>query len=348
MTQQEMSLLTHDLLTPAQRARMIEGDFLRLGVIGSGDIVGVRNHPSLYAMPAKVEAVCDINETRARQNAKAFGIPHVFTDYTRLLAEVELDGVIVTAGPTAHPQMAIDAMEAGLAVLTEKPPALSASETARMLEASERTGRICMTAFNKRFATIYRRAQAEIAAPGFGGASLLALNWYSPVWFTDDPDRPITWFLLDFGIHAIDVVRFLCGEVEEVYARGADQAYAIALSFANGAVGSVTLSGRRDARLVEQVEVTGANGQSVTLTDGQHLIRYDGSEVGAWHHTAFTITDSFAENGYRGEIAEFLAAIEEGREPESSIASAHETMRLYDAICLSLKSGDPVALADLG
>jgi hypothetical protein len=65
--------------------------------------------------------------------------------------------------------------------------------------------------------------------------------------------------------------------------------------------------------MVEQMELRGAPGQAVTVADGK--------EIADWRRLAFTVTESFAENGLRGELVEFLAAIQEQREPESSIPS---------------------------
>lgn len=347
MSRKEIVLLTDDTLTERQRRRLLDGDFLRLAVIGCGEIFTWRTHPSLYGLPVELVAVCDLDEARAKQVAAAFRVPRVFTDHARMLSELELDGVIVTVGSKFHPQIAVDVMEAGLPVLTEKPPATSSEGTAKMLEASRRTGQICMTAFMKRFAPVYRQARAEIESPEFGAPSLLAMNWYCPVWFKEDAENPNSWFLLDFGIHAIDLCRYLFGEVAEVYARqGGGAAYAITFAFADGAVGSLSLSGNREARLVEHVELTGGPGQSVTVTDTRKLVRFSDADVSAWKHNAFTITDSVADAGFRGEIGEFLAAIEEGREPRSSIESAHESMRLFDAIGRSLSEGVVVPLAE--
>jgi predicted dehydrogenase len=55
--------------------------------------------------------------------------------------------------------------------------------------------------------------------------------------------------------------------------------------------------------------------------------------------------DSLVETGFQPELAEFVDAVRSGREPESSIASACETMRLYEAIAQAAEHGRPVELA---
>lgn len=347
MSDQDVLTLTDDILSPAQKRRLLERDFLRIAVIGCGNIFGWRTHPSLYGMPVQLVALCDVDEPRARQYANAFGADRVYTDYAEMLAKEELDGVIVAPGSKHHPRIAVDVMEAGLSVLTEKPPATSAEGTAQMLDASRRTGQICMTAFQKRFAPIYRNARRQVESSGFGTPGLIAMNWYCPTWFTDEPENPNTWFLLDFGIHALDLCRYLFGDVADVYAMRSNKVtYAITLNFVNGAVGNLSLSGHRDARLIEHVELTGGPGQSVTIADSQAMARYDIGDVTAWQRNAFTTTDSLTDAGYRGEIAEFLAALEERREPESGIESAHQSMRLFDAILRSVTERRPVSLTE--
>lgn len=345
MTDRRILLLTDPQISAAQRKRLVEGDFIRVGLVGCGGIVSIRLHPSLYGLPVRLAAICDTDERRLEEFGQAFGAEASYTNHLEMFAEAELDAVIVSVGPKGHPQIAIDAMEAGIPVLTEKPPALNSEATAKMVEVSRRTGVVCMTAFNKRFAPIYRTARNLVEEREFGTPSMLTMSWSSPPWYTEDPDDPITWFLLDFGIHAIDLARFLFGEVAEVYARKQENAaYAVTLAFDNGAVGNLSLAGNRSSRVVEYVDLTGDAGQTVTISDGQKLIQHRGEEIGEWQHNAFAVTDAMAETGYRGEIAAFLTAVEEGRAVDSTIGSAHETMRLYEAIQLSHKERRPVAL----
>src|SRR5690349_5571451 len=133
-------------------------------------------------------------------------------------------------------------MEAGLPVYTEKPPAATAAEARGMWEASRRLGVTCMTGFKKRFAPAYRAARAAIEDPAFGAPSLLAASVGSGP-YRNDPADPSSQFLLDFGIHAIDLARYLLGDVAEVTARRqGDDSYAVTLAYASGAVGVLALS----------------------------------------------------------------------------------------------------------
>jgi myo-inositol 2-dehydrogenase/D-chiro-inositol 1-dehydrogenase len=328
---------------------MTDTTALRLGIIGAGSLASGRIYPCLHLLPARLAAVCDHDETRARRVALAFGAEHVYLDHRTMLAQADLDAVVVCVGALGHPELAIEVLEAGLPVYTEKPPAVTAADVLRVVETSRRTGQICMTAFCKRFAPAYRRAHDAVHSEAFGTPSLLMIDWCSGPWYTGKPDNHVvgwftrdpnstrTWFLLDFAIHMIDMARYLFGEVAEVSARRREeQAYAVTLSFANGAVGTLGCTQDRGTlesfRLTERVEVTGSSGQSISIPHAGKMVRYDGGAVVEAYETAFAVTDSLVEQGYVGELQEFLAAVRERREPEASIESSYRTMLLYEAI----------------
>jgi predicted dehydrogenase len=312
----------------------------------------------------RLAAVCDLDEARARTAAAGFGGEAVYLDHRAMLERAELDAVVVSVGALGHPELAIDALEAGLPVYTEKPPAVTAADVLRVLEASRRTGQICMTGFCKRFAPAYRRTHDAVHAPGFGAPSLLTIDWSCGPWYTGEPGDHIvswytrdpastrTWFLLDFAIHMIDMARWLFGEVDEVYARRREErAYAITLAFANGAVGTLGFTQDQgvgdEFRLTERLDVVGAAGESVSMPHAGRMTHYRARDVVDAYETPFAVTDSLVEQGYVGELAEFLAAVREGREPEASIESSYRTMLLYEAIEESAAARQPVRVPTL-
>jgi predicted dehydrogenase len=318
----------------------------RLGIIGAGNLSSRRIYPCLhYIDDLTLAAVCDLDEAKARRNARLFGAQRVFTDHRQMLASGELDGVVVCVDPAAHESLAIEVMEAGLPVYTEKPPAVTAAGARRLLETSHRTGRLCMTAFKKRYAPAYTKAKAIIDGPDFGAPHLLSIDYASGV-YRNDPANPRTWFLLDFGLHIIDLSRFLFGEVAEVFAWSAGlESYAVGLRFANGAVGTLALTCRRDYAIsTEQVELTGGQGRMMRLANSVELHYWQDRQIAAWHSPSFSTAggDSLVETGFQGELAAFVAACRGGPEPPSSIASSYRTMLLYEAIKASAEAGGRV------
>jgi predicted dehydrogenase len=318
----------------------------RLGIIGAGNLSSRRIYPSLHYVDNLVlAAVCDLDETKARRNAQKFGGERVFTDHRRMLAEANLDGVVVCVAPQAHEALAIEVMEAGLPVYTEKPPAVTAAGARRMLETSRRTGTLCMTAFKKRYAPAYVKAKAIVDGSDFGPPHLLSIDYASGP-YRNDPANPRSWFLLDFGLHIVDLTRFLFGEVAEVFAWERQQtAYAVSLRFVNGAVGTLALTSHRDYPVsTEKVELTGRQSRMISLANSVEMTYWQDREIKAWHSPSFSTAggDSLLETGFQPELAAFVAAVRGGGEPPSSIASSYRSMLLYEAIKESAEAGGRV------
>ena len=101
---------------------------VKLGIVGAGGLSSRKIYPSLsYIREVKLEAVCDLDESKARRNAEKFGANMVFTSMERMLDEAGLDAVIICIGPEQHADLAPVVLKAGLPVYTEKPPAVDAA-----------------------------------------------------------------------------------------------------------------------------------------------------------------------------------------------------------------------------
>jgi myo-inositol 2-dehydrogenase / D-chiro-inositol 1-dehydrogenase len=126
-------------------------------------------------------AVCDLDQARASRNARWFGAERVYTDYRQMFDAETLDAVLICTGPQTHARLTLDAIERGLPVFVEKPPALTLAEAVHLREVSERAGVPIMVGTMKRHALIYRRLKAVIEEPGFGPVSAvqarMAIGW---------------------------------------------------------------------------------------------------------------------------------------------------------------------------
>lgn len=318
---------------------------LRLGIIGAGRLSSRRIYPLLHRLPVELAAVCDLDRARAEEIGGRFGAPTIYTDHKAMLSEAGLDAVIVCVGPEAHAGLAIDVIEHGLPVYTEKPPAMNGAEARQVRDASRQHGVIAMTGFKKRFAPAYKLARTAIESGDFGAPALLSIDYCCGPTYTNDPAIPQSQFLLDFTVHIIDLARYLFGEVVEVTARERDQlTYAVLLSYANGALGTISMSSHRDwAVPTEKVELTGSPGNFISLDNSIEYVRYQGSRIVEHHHPSFSTAgaDSLIETGFAGELEEFIRCVQSGDTPESSIESSSRTMALFDAIAASAASGQP-------
>jgi len=113
---------------------------LRLGIVGCGDIAGYTAWVSKLVPLVQLAACCDVSAERAQAFAKRYGIRPVFTDYVRLLASVPLDAVYLAVPHHLHYEMILVAVEAGKAVLVEKPLTRTLAEGIKLVKALEQPG----------------------------------------------------------------------------------------------------------------------------------------------------------------------------------------------------------------
>lgn len=134
----------------------------RFAVIGTGDF-GVRHLEVLTALEGvEVAAIVSRTESRARELAQRFGVPHVFTDVTTMLQALTLDAVHVVTDDNRHFAPTMAALEAGLDVFVEKPLSHDLQEARQMVAAAAATGRKLMVGHILRFDTRCAAVKASI------------------------------------------------------------------------------------------------------------------------------------------------------------------------------------------
>ncbi|MCC7355093.1 MAG: hypothetical protein IT330_15215 [Anaerolineae bacterium] len=202
-----------------------------------------------------------------------------------------------------------------------------------------------MTAFKKRYNVAYNRAKEWIGSFPPDDLYSLAID-YGPRQYPNTSDRDS--FLFDFGIHIIDLVGYLFGDVEKVFAfsKGRD-AYAVSLRFANGAVGSLNLNdGRSYEAPTEEVEISIRGGNCMTIHNSSCWRLTENGKPSEWREPPTFVSrgDSGDETGHKAEIADFVAALQEGRATRSHIYESYKSMVLYEAIKESAETGRVVTV----
>ncbi len=198
---------------------------MRFGLVGAGEIGRLRA-AALRALPGcRLAAVSDRDLARAQAAA---GGAAVFEDYRLMLEQTELDAVIVSAPPERHEEVATAALEAGRHVLCEKPLAPSVEACCRMLQTARERGRCLATGFNQRYFPAIQFVKTTVESGAIGRLNHVRAyaghrglpEFRDASQYAHDSLGGGT--LMDNGIHLIDHVRFLLGEVTEVWgaARG--------------------------------------------------------------------------------------------------------------------------------
>ncbi len=223
-----------------------------VGVIGAGAIGRMHIERLVRHDEVAPGAIADPSEA-ARRLAEGLGVPW-FADYREMLEHAAISAAIVATPNATHAEIGIACIARGLPLLMEKPVADSVEDGLRLCEASEAAGVPLMVGHQRRHNPILRRAKALIA-DGVLGRPVSANGMAS--WCKPDSYFDLAWRRQAGGgpvlinlIHDVDLLRYLLGEITQVQAftssavRGfeVEDTAAVALRFANGALGSLSVS----------------------------------------------------------------------------------------------------------
>lgn len=194
---------------------------VRIGVIGTSWWADAMYLPALAGHPgARVTAVCGRREEPARAMAERWSIPAWYTDPDRMLAEAELDAVIVaTANDTHHP-LTLAALAAGLHVLVEKPVALDAGQAAEMAAAAEAAGAVTLVPFTYRYMPMLQWLRRLIADGYVGRPRQVSLRYFTSYGMEGEYlwrfDRTFAGagIIGDLGSHLVHLARWLLDDEE--------------------------------------------------------------------------------------------------------------------------------------
>ena len=143
---------------------------LKVGVIGCGFIAKMKHIPAFKRMKKTVDlrAVCDINENLVKETAKEFHIAKAYTSTAMMFSEEDLDIVDICLPPQIHAPVAVEAMENGCNVITEKPMALKVSDCDQMVDVSQKQGVKMSVIHNVMYHPPFRKARELVAHGAIG------------------------------------------------------------------------------------------------------------------------------------------------------------------------------------
>ena len=200
-------------------------DRIRTAVVGTSWWADGAHLPGLRAR-ADVElvALCGRNPERLAAMASKFNVPHTFTDYEQMLAEVKPEVVVVLTPNQAHAPMTLAALEAGAHVICEKPLALNTAEAQAMLDRAEQLGRRHMVFLTYRGLPGPRFLKQLIDSGYLGRLHHVQACYLHGSWL--DPARAASWktalaeggsgVLGDLGAHVIDLLLWWFGPMARV------------------------------------------------------------------------------------------------------------------------------------
>lgn len=352
---------------------------LRFALIGCGSI-SATHAEQIQAIPnARLVAVADIEEDRAKTLASKYNTDF-YTDYQEMLQRDDIDIVNLLTPSGMHADMAIDAAKAGKHIITEKPMDISMDKAKAMIKAARDVGVKLSVISQHRFDTATIQVKKEVDAGNFGSMILgeCAVNWYRTQEYYDSGEWRGTWALdgggalMNQSIHTIDLLQYLMGPVESVYARTATLAHermevedvAVAtVSFKNGALGTIVGTTSAFPGLSCRLEVFGTKGSAVIENDRlTHHFQKTQDSKGEWYgggkvenlaKTGLTDSGTGASDptaifggAHRIQIEDMMQAVIEDREPLVNGEEGLKPLEIILAIYESARTGKSVTLSN--
>lgn len=355
--------------------RMITQSLLG-ALIGAGNVTTFHMQGWEKIPRAEIVAIADPELERAGQRADEFGIDrtHIYTSLEDLLAsEKSLDFVDIAAPPEAHLSLVELAAERKLHILLQKPFASHLSEACQMIDLAEAAGVTLSINENWRWRPWFRKikqmlTEGTIGRPVYTRFFIHASGFFARVLPSDHRFR--TWprvALYDWGIHHIDILRFLFGDPQTVYMRtaraceqiqnGEDHAVAM-LGYANGLTALVDISVasfapeghvNRDGPMVEDFRIEGDRGtlQLIPLAPhGTDLIRLtNAGRVNEWPAYEGEPYDAYVQS-YITSQQHFIDCLLSGKTPETHAEENIKTLAATLAAYHSAETGQVVRIDD--
>jgi len=311
---------------------------VKVGFIGAGSLANRVHYPSLSEMAdVEMAALCDLIEERLQATGDRYDISRRYTDYQRMLDEVDLDAVYVIMPPKHLTSIVLDCLARGKHVFTEKPPGFRLEDTRKMAQAAKEKSCKTMFGVNRRWAPVVMEARRRVLVRG---PVTMALGEFHKSHVGDSPYyESYSWLPVDV-IHTVDTIQFMGGEAQAVVANnrkvfGSPYAndYSALLSLAHGTCGILLANYASGARY-ERFEVHGRGIAAYIRAPQEALIYWDGvaePEVlsgpelagsEAFHHTY----------GYFQENRHFIECIKEDRTPDTNFDYGVRLMGLLEEI----------------
>ena len=318
---------------------------IRIGMIGFGNMARKKHIPWIRET-GKFEIIAASDIVADTGMAAELGVPRYYTDHRDLLADPEVDAVLIASPHDLHREHAVAAFEAGKHVIIEKPIARNLEESQAILDAAERAGTIGMTGFCQRYTPNHAYIRQLIDGGEFGQLLSARADHYQNfrrpfgTWW-QMPERVGGGAVIGSGVHRLDLLRWYLGEAESVYAAAAympermeaEACVHTAIKFKNGAVANFSINWAVYDRVFnETLTLSGKDGFVMTgIANKLSRISVDGGKL-----------QDFTAPPCATMYRHFADCIEAGNQPLTSLREGHESLRLVRAIYRSIETGLPV------
>jgi UDP-N-acetyl-2-amino-2-deoxyglucuronate dehydrogenase len=336
-----------------------------IGIIGGGGISETHARAVRELDGVEIAAFYGYNYEKTVQLSQRYG-GGIYRDFEVFLAHRPMDFVIIGSPSALHADQGIAAAQRGLHVLTEKPIDVTTAQADALIEECERAQVRLGVCFQDRVAPDIARLK-QLLDDGRMGKPILCsgyVKWYRPPeYYANSRWRGTRALdgggaLMNQGVHTIDLLLWLMGDVERVYARTLTALHDIevedtvvaTLEFRNGAVGAIEAGTSLYPGYQRRIEVTGSEGTIVMEHDrivAADLRTPDPTLVtqGEGNTNASASSPIVSDvTGHRRLIEDFLRAIDTNGQPICDGREGRRSVQLIEAIYESSRKDLPVSL----
>ncbi len=317
---------------------------MRLCVAGASGAFGMKHMDAIEAIEGStVTSVVGTKVDVIREFAKERGVPHYTTDLAESLDREDVDGVILATPTQMHAAQAIQCMEAGKHVMIEIPMADNIEDSRKLVEVQKKTGLVAMAGHTRRFNPSHQWIHDRIQAGELNIQQMDVQTFFFRRTNTNAKGQPRSWtdhLLWHHACHTVDLFQYQTGEpASKVQALegphhpdlGIAMDMSIGMKTGSGAICTLSLSFNNDGPFGTFFRYICDN--------GTYIARYDDLLDG--HGNEIDLSDvAVSTNGIELQDREFIAAIEEGREPNASVAQCLTAMETLNRLeqCLEANS----------
>ena len=296
---------------------------LNLAVVGLGAF-GQKHLDALALIPdATIRYVAHSKMDVAEQVAAKYGAARAFTDYSELLAQDDLDGVLLATPTQMHRAQTIEALRAGKHVMVEIPMGDSLASVQEILDVQRESGKVAMAGHTRRFNPSHQYLHKKIVAGEFAIQQMDVQTYFFRRTNMNALGQVRSWtdhLLWHHAAHTVDLFQYQTGE--KVVTANAIQGpkhpelgiamdMSVQLQSETSKICTLSLSFNNDGPLGTFFRYIGDT--------GTYIARYDDLFTGKEEQIDVSKVD-VSMNGIELQDREFVAAIVEGREPNSSVA----------------------------
>jgi predicted dehydrogenase len=344
---------------------------LGMGILGCGPISQFAHLESVQKSRNTVlQAVCDADEGLAHHFGRFYDAKRIYLDYDQMLADPQVDAIIIGISDAFHVPAALKALAAGKHVLCEKPIGIAVEEVEELAAAVGKSGKVLQIGHMLRFDPGIESAREFIRTKM--GEMLALKAWYGDSthrYSMTDAVQPLArqgsrvlrpggdpkadtqrYFMLAHGSHLVDLARYLGGPLRAVQARfnqrfGA-HCWFIHVDFMSGAIGhlDLTIGVRMDWH--EGFQIYGEHGSASAKIYNPWF--YKSSDVELFHEDSATTTRVLGADGhfYRRQLEGFADSVLAGAPMRGAdIADGLASIKTMVAIAHSVASGKSVEVA---